>query len=258
MINDLCISKIENVYFGNPKDWKRTEFAPRHKDALVLLTEGEIEYFFSHGSVLAKRGTLLLLPGNMPYSGIRRTENVAYFVLDFKCQSDDMVEKLAGPTALTPENYDKLVSDFSEISELWKKQQIDVHFKIKAFLYSTLCEVLANRAEQRSGEPVYNVLSYIVAHLSEPWLTVHSLCEKFYISESQLRRNVIKATGYTPNEYICMLRINLAKNELIHTAKTVKTIAEECGFTSPYYFSRSFHARIGTSPKEYRRQNSML
>ena len=61
------------------------------------------------------------------------------------------------------------------------------------------------------------------------------ICGRFFISESQLRRNIKKATGLPPDEYIRRLRINRAKNELISTQWKICEISESCGFSSPYY-----------------------
>lgn len=257
-MKDLCVEQIYNVYQNRTQKWRRDRFEPRNKDALVLFTEGEIEYFFSNKSIVAKKGDLLLLPGNVAYNGIVHSKTVEFFVIDFKCTSDDSFLQFGAPCTLIPPNFEALFNGFAKAMSAWKQQKIDASFKIKAFLYSTLGELIENSQIVPSRMQESDILTYISEHYTDPALSVAFLCERFYISEAQLRRNIIKATGITTNEYITLLRINRAKQELVCTNKNVKQIAWKCGFSSAYYFSRCFHQHTGLSPKAYREQNLMF
>ncbi len=69
----------------------------------------------------------------------------------------------------------------------------------------------------------------------------------FYIS------NVLKnAKGQSLKQYIISYRIKLARKLLSESARSMNEIAEECGFKDPSYFSKSFKAATGMSPKDYR------
>ncbi|MBQ8526722.1 MAG: helix-turn-helix transcriptional regulator [Clostridia bacterium] len=194
------------------------------------------------------------MPGNIPYSGEKHSDNVAYFVVDFICGLPDEFEKLIAPAVCTPESYEIILSKFSKALQLWSKQQMDVNLKLKSFVYSVICEAFKDNGIKKTTAPVEEILEYIVENLRDSSLRVSSLCDRFFISESQLRRNFIKATGLSPNEYILTLRINKAKNELICTEKAIKQISVECGFSSQYYFSRCFSENTKMTPTEYRKK----
>ena len=69
----------------------------------------------------------------------------------------------------------------------------------------------------------------------------------FYVS------TVIKEKrGVTLHQYVVAYRMRLAKNMLECTDKTVAEIAEETGFTDASYFTKSFKAAFGKTPKEWR------
>ena len=69
----------------------------------------------------------------------------------------------------------------------------------------------------------------------------------FYIS------NVLKETkGMTLRQYIIAYRLKLSKRMLRETEKTTGEIADECGFTDASYFTKTFKAAFGETPKEYR------
>ena len=59
-------------------------------------------------------------------------------------------------------------------------------------------------------------------------------------------------TGKTTPEYIQSKRIDIAREQLRRTDKSVAAIAEELGYTSPQFFARLFKKLTGLSPAEFR------
>lgn len=58
--------------------------------------------------------------------------------------------------------------------------------------------------------------------------------------------------GITLRQYIIGYRLKLACSMLRSTAKSINEIAEECGFTDASYFTKTFKAAYGETPKAYR------
>lgn len=56
----------------------------------------------------------------------------------------------------------------------------------------------------------------------------------------------------TPNRYIIKLRTEYAKHLLDMTNLQITQIAENCGFTDVYYFSKTFKSETGQTPSDYR------
>lgn len=69
----------------------------------------------------------------------------------------------------------------------------------------------------------------------------------FYISKVLKDRK-----GTTLRQYIIAYRLKLAKKLLSESAKSVNEISEECGFNDPSYFTKTFKAAFGMTPKDYR------
>lgn len=69
----------------------------------------------------------------------------------------------------------------------------------------------------------------------------------FYISKVLKDRK-----GTTLRQYIIAYRLKLAKKLLSESAKSVNEISEECGFNDPSYFTKTFKASFGMTPKDYR------
>lgn len=257
MTTDIAIEQIADIYYLKQADWKRNQPLPRGLNGVSLFTEGEIEYDFDGQTLVARKGDLLLLPANVPYTGKRRTDTVAFFVCDFSCDSPEAFAAFGAPAVVHASDFDRLCDRFARAIDRWETQQADVNLRLKSFLYTVLCEALQDTGAPKVT-PTEDILAYIVEHIDDPALSVSHLCKQFYASESQLRRNIRKATGLNPNEYMLRLRINKAKMLLSRSDESVKQIAAICGFSSPYYFSRCFTAQTGLSPTSYRKEHPAI
>jgi AraC family transcriptional activator of pobA len=66
---------------------------------------------------------------------------------------------------------------------------------------------------------------------------------------------VKKETGKTAQEYIQSALIDMGKERIFDTSKTVSQIAYELGFKYPQHFVRLFKQKVGQTPNEYRMLN---
>lgn len=62
-------------------------------------------------------------------------------------------------------------------------------------------------------------------------------------------------TGKTAKEHVNLKLIDKAKNQLLNSNTSIKSMAYDLGFESPQYFSKLFKKRTGLSPSEYRNLN---
>lgn len=245
MKSDLVISRINSVYYHSTDHWNRDFFAPRRYDGIVLFAEGEIEYRFDDRTLTAKKGDLLFLPGDVPYSGVRHTERVAFYVLDFSCLDGYLdVPFVCRADAQTE-------ARFEQVLEAWEQQRLDVFYAVKGFAYEMLCKLC--RAGDTPMNAADRVVRYIADNLGDPGLTNRTICDAFFLSLSTLRRMTVSATGLTPGHLLTRMRIDRAKNALRYSEHSIGQIARECGYASPYYFSRCFHGETGMSPTLFRK-----
>ena len=66
---------------------------------------------------------------------------------------------------------------------------------------------------------------------------------------------VKKETGKTAQEYIQAKLIDVAKEKIFDTSRSISEIAYEMGFKYPAHFTRLFKQMVGQSPNEYRSLN---
>ena len=253
---DINVKEVTRVWHHVAPDWKRENFQKRHNHGLLFFLSGKIECDFGDFKVHIESGDIVKFPRNMPYSGRRLTdETVVCTVIDFETYGEDELEKLDIPIVYKvsdPEMFKKLFGNFLE---LWNKNSYDLTLLAKASLYRILGLIVSDMHGMKDTKKS-RILEYINLNISNSELCCSSICRHFFISESTLRRDIVRATGHTPKEYILTQRINRAKNLLtFERNKKIKDISAECGFRSQYYFSLCFKKSTGLSPLEYRKEN---
>ena len=124
----------------------------------------------------------------------------------------------------------------------------------KIIFLLTLLEELYEKFEYVKLEPFSSVtddssdiLRYINRHLADD-LSLEKLCQRFYMSKSQLNRNFQKANGSTVWEYITAKRLLLAK-EMLKSGGRPTEIYLNCGFNDYVTFYKAYKKYFGTSPK---------
>ena len=86
--------------------------------------------------------------------------------------------------------------------------------------------------------------------------SVKYFAEKVYLSPNYFGDLIKKVTGKTPQEYIQTKIIDMAKEMLLGTDKTVSQIADELGFQYSQHFNRLFKKSVGLPPTEYRKHQA--
>ena len=112
-------------------------------------------------------------------------------------------------------------------------------------------EILAtNKADQRFLEEAIEVAEKYIPD-SDFDTTMWS--KELKIGRSKLFQKIKEITGYTPNEYLLILRMKKATTLLKEYPNlTIAEIAYQLGFSSPGYFSKCFKEQFGVTPMQYR------
>jgi transcriptional regulator GlxA family with amidase domain len=85
-------------------------------------------------------------------------------------------------------------------------------------------------------------------------LTVAELAAHSHLSERQFKRRFKDATGETPNDYLQMLRVEIARQSLRSSQTPVARVASASGYGDPDHFRDVFRRWTGVTPLEYRRK----
>ncbi len=114
--------------------------------------------------------------------------------------------------------------------------------------YQTVKHTAADLTLDKSAE----IILYINRHLFED-ITLESICNRFYLSKSQLNRIFKKVTGSTVWHYITVKRLYSAR-ERLKNGDTPTKVYEKCGFRDYISFYKAYRGQYGVPPKADRQK----
>ena len=93
---------------------------------------------------------------------------------------------------------------------------------------------------------------YIEQHFTEE-VSVEDVAAHVYISTSHLTHSFHDQVGYSPKQYIKLLRLSYARELMENTDIPVADVAVQCGFADVNNFIRAFRQTYSVSPGKWRR-----
>ena len=96
-------------------------------------------------------------------------------------------------------------------------------------------------------------IAKVAIHEDITTITPEKLAELVCMSYSKFRKIFKEYTGFAPSQYIQEVRINMAKEALTNSSKSIKEIALELGYENKDYFFTVFKKVTGMTPANYRK-----
>lgn len=103
---------------------------------------------------------------------------------------------------------------------------------------------------------ILKAVLYMKGHLGED-LSTSTVADHIGCSRSYFCIIFKRFSGLSFGDYLQQLRIERAKELLLHTRDLVTEIAFQSGYNDIYYFNRVFRKAVGCSPMEFRKREAM-
>ena len=88
-------------------------------------------------------------------------------------------------------------------------------------------------------------------HFLDKKITAEELTARCSISYPYIKKLFVKRFGLPPVRYSIQLKINYACDLLRSELYSISQIAEQCGYTDVYFFSRQFKEYVGICPTDF-------
>lgn len=132
-------------------------------------------------------------------------------------------------------------------------QLLDQREKLKQKFGKDLESVRSSMCSTNQDQLFVRRLDTIIySKLGEKDLSVEKIAELLKLGRTMFYKKVRGTTGYTPNEYIRVIRLRKAAEMLRSGDKNVSEVAYAVGFDNPYYFSKCFKDQFGVPPSQYK------
>lgn len=249
-MENLVIENIISLHIYSPKSQKWVSKAPRNCCYFAYQRSGSYKHTMSDKELIASPGTILFINGEGSYT------------VNELCQGDAICAVIQIKNA--PKSFLFDTQDDKSYAGLFNSLLLHSDTSVASNYYSSLgvlYELLGKIYKQKEK-------NYIVKGALAAVQKVHSYINNNYMN-ANLSMNELSAVGNTEihrlnslfkNEYgmtcwkyVMSVRIANAGNLLKAADYSINTIAELCGFTDAYYFSRAFKKVYGSSPNMFRK-----
>ncbi len=252
---ELSIDKILDVKLGHLTN-KKTYINPgRQNDSFMYVLSGSAQYFFGNSVHTVQAGTVMFLANKSKYKFVITSSEYTFLYIDFYFENEDDI--LLENSIYSSKNVSLLESSFRTLKRLWDIGNFSEKIYCKSLIYNIYCELakseLAHYVTKDRRREIEKIAEYISDNISNSKLSVSQLSQMCEVSEVHFRRIFSKIYRTSPIKFITMLRLNKAKEMLLHGEFSIGEISRSCGFENQYYFSKIFKSENKLTPSEYRK-----
>ena len=224
---------------------------------LVLVLSGELSMTVEGESHIIRKGEVGMV---FPYClhSYESSEDVEAIVLLFSpYTAGTYAEKLLSHKPISA-RYDQgggLLAAFERVLSFFDVECEERMRVASTYLSALIGELLLTvplvRRDAMDAALTQRLFVYCAEHYREP-LSVRSVADALYVSESTVTKIFSLQTGESFREYLNGLRIGEAKRLLRERERKIVDVMLDCGFSNQSTFNRVFLDLVGETPREYR------
>ena len=247
---------VENIFAGTSN--KSSSIHSRKCSAIVLRTEGSVQYIFPEYSFVTHPGDIYILPKGARYNYMSLTDAPCRYISIWF--TGDI--NLSKPYVRSIDGFPDAAELRDHLADMWNFGDITAHYRCYSIIYNLLA-YLKNMeqltyADKKKNAVIAPAISYLKNHIYDSNLKTETLIDLCGISGTYFHKIFLKIYSTSPQKYIQSKRLSQAKCIIDNGDYTcLSEIAFLVGFNDPLYFSRAFKKKYGVSPSNYAKQLSI-
>ena len=249
-MENMEIKKIYSLHIYRAEKHKWTTKAPRRGCYFTFQKSGSYKHILKDKELTTYPGAILFLNNNDSYDV---TEKICG---DAICAVIE-IENAPDSFVFDTENDKSFGKLFNSLLLLSDTSIVSNRYTAIGIMYELFGKILKEKEKKSvssaSQPTAENICRYIHKHYANPELNMSELSSVCSTEIHKLNGIFKEKYGVPCWQYVISVRIETASNLLKATDYSVSNIAELCGFSDPYYFSRAFKKTLGKSPSEYRK-----
>lgn len=255
---NLSLSEINlvNTYVAEKSDYPMKNNGRRHYGFLYTI-EGEETYIFADKIITAVPSSVVCIPKGEEYTIEFKGEKSTVISFDFEIENEVDIR----PFIVNIGHNSGLKAAFSDAEYEWRKKAAESYTACKSFFYKILSMLIHHEnhyCNTQTYSKISNSVLYLHANYLEPSFKIEKLALLSRMSPRYFEMLFASVFKMTPKEYVIHLKLSLAKELLLNEKNTVTGIATQLGFNDVYHFSRTFKAKTGYTPTQYKHNNTEM
>ena len=232
-----------------------------HSDFRILEAEnGEqsISVLEQYGTGIALILLDIVMPGMNGFEVTRKLKNefttshipiILLTALNIEEKYQEGIESGADAYITKPFNVSLLLARIFKLIELRDKLR-QKYSNEPGLAHSIIC---TNDKDQKFSVKLNEVLN---EHMTDTDFSVNDFAGIMGLGRTVFYKKVRGVTGYSPYEYLRVMRMKKAAEMLLTEDLTIAEVAYSVGINDPFYFSKCFKNQFGVSPSAYRKKLS--
>ena len=250
----------------------RNDFHHHNEYEILFVEDGAVELQVGQKSYTAGPNSLILLANLEKHSLSPRSDTYTRYcvtlhvpVTDLCIQDPELLNLLKNHTDTFPHCFD--VSAIREtVLDIFRRIvrcRSDVPYanQLAACYITELLIHVRGRfpqlQEQTCRSRILAVQKHLDRHFAEP-LRIAEISSRYYISPHYLSHQFKELTGYSPKQYLTLLRLKHAAISIHDTETPINQIADTCGFSDINNFCKQFKREYGCTPTEFRGKSKSI
>lgn len=256
--SDITITFIHHVFRETLEHaWNQEDvYFFMHK--FIYVIKGRYIMTLNGRELILNQDNGLFVPKGTEYAAHSLSENFDYIEVEFLTDKDPY-ETFSFMDVYHFSNPKKVEALMINMLDCWHGNENGKELILKGKMYE-LFLILMNENLNCNGSRNYHKikksLDFIDKNYFRRYIDVSELADICDISISQYNRIFRSLFNTSPVKYMNELRIEKAKKLLTETQYSVLNIAQMCGFSDSYYFSKIFKEHTCWSPLKYRSSHS--
>ena len=218
-------------------------------DVIVMVFEGTRRFNEGGVPVEVTEGEYYIQRRRIEHTGPVESDMPKYYYIHFR---GDFTED---GTGLPLRGY----ADFSELLPLFRKLDALMisgasRVEIKAVFLEIFAVLKKKNDRAKKNAVVLEVVSMVAENIQKPFL-LDEVAAKCGYSKNHVINVFKRETGKTPYAYITDMKLDMAKQMLLHSESSLSQIGVECGFGDYINFYKAFVKAYGEPPLAWKKHN---
>lgn len=216
---------------------------------LIYHISGTAVVFFNGQRMETSADTIRFLPaGEVTEYTVDRSEHGECIDIVF----DTNVPIVQEAFVLKLKQSEKIKRLFQKIFSVWVAKEDGYYLECVSLIYQIFAELQKkNYLPENQFAAIKPAIDYIENHFLDKKITAEELTARCSISYPYIKKLFVKRFGLPPVRYSIQLKINYACDLLRSELYSISQIAEQCGYTDVYFFSRQFKEYVGICPTDF-------
>lgn len=226
---------------------------------ICYICEGQISFTSESTTMVAQQGQICFLNCHVPHE-YHTLGHAKFYWLHVEGGNTNAIYRYIvqehGGFAFSAPNAQMTRNALAEIFSLFQNDQTFSETWLSTRLYKILSRLIDDGYSEnlsQSRSPIAEAITFIKKHYTDE-ISLSDIANEVNMSRFHFSRRFKNEYGYSPHEYIILMRINRAKHLLTTTLDPIKNIAQSVGYSSAANFTNAFTKHVGLSPTEFRSQ----